>query len=75
MNRINDKIATSFPGEAWTCLSADRVLKEEDAYAAPTELLQTVSTKSKPSGRAKMSFKGKKSLAGVTTGARDLVRA
>ena len=40
------KIAGAFPGEASACLSADRVFKDDDAYAAPAECLNTL----KPSG-------------------------
>ena len=39
VERVNDKIAEAFPGEAWTCKSADMVDKTEDTFAAPSEFL------------------------------------
>lgn len=41
VNEINSKLGERFPGEAWDCYSADAVKKTDDAYAAPTELLNS----------------------------------
>lgn len=37
----NDKIAVTFPGREWRCLSADRVRCDDDTQYAPEELLNT----------------------------------
>lgn len=41
VNEINSKLGERFPGDAWHCYSADEVKKSDDAYAAPTELLNS----------------------------------
>ena len=46
VDRVNAKIAESFPGQVWECLSADAVEKDDDSFAAPTEFLNSL----KPSG-------------------------
>ena len=46
VDRVNATIAETFPGQAWECLSADSVEKEDDTFAAPTEFLNSLT----PSG-------------------------
>lgn len=46
VDRVNAKIAETFPGEVWECTSADTVSKEDDTFAAPSEFLNSLN----PSG-------------------------
>lgn len=48
VDEANDKIAQTFPGRTWQCLSADRVRCDDDSRYAPEELLNSIDVAGMP---------------------------